>query len=314
MLKKISIGLGICLALVAGYWTFDVIDQQFRLSNIRFEDSIEPLLPPDANQLIQLKTLLEKPFTYLDRGKQSFVFVSQDKKFVLKFFDARCLKCSDSFFFSEQDGESLERKKDRLFEGYRLAYQHDKDHTGLLYVQLAPTQTHQLQATVYDRFGIKHVIDLNQVPFVVQQKVTTTRRLITTLLQRSNVLAAKQHLRKIVDMYVSEYHRGIADLDHNFMYNTGFVEGKPLRIDVGRLYYDEKIKEYAIFSQDLEKIAIQRLGEWTKRHFPQYRNEILDDMQAKLKEVQAATSALHAEQAAPNKRTSTLINIGLQSR
>lgn len=284
MLRKIFIGLGLCFLCVGGFWVYDLLERQFRLSNIRWEELID-LPSSNADQLVLLESIFEKPFTYLDRGKQSFVFISYDKKYVLKFFDARAVQSPNYFFFSKENDDSLERKKERLFDGYRLAYDQDRENTGLLFVQLGASIKHKLQATVYDRFGFKHVIDLSEVPFVIQKKATPTRKLITSLLQKGNVASAKSYFRKIIDMYVEEYKRGICDLDHNFMYNTGFVDGKPIRIDVGRLCYDEKVKNDEVFSKDLEKIAIQRIGEWTKRHFPQYRQDILDDMRTKLNEI-----------------------------
>lgn len=275
----------IFLLLVTIYFSYGFIDKQFKVSNITFDEKLVPLATPTKEQEAFLEKLLTHPFTYLDRGKQSFVFLSHDKKHVIKFFDARCLKCSELGWFSPYTPESLIRKKERLFEGYKVAFEKDRSHTGLEFVQLAPTHEYSKQAVVYDRFGIKHEIDLSKVPFVVQVKAIPTRRVIKSLLQRSNVEGAKQHLRKIVEMYVTEYRMGIIDRDHNFMYNTGFVDGEPIRIDVGRLYADVSVKDYSVFSLDLHKVAIERVGEWMQRHFPQYREEIVADMQLKLLEV-----------------------------
>ena len=143
------------------------------------------------------------------------------------------------------------------------------------------------KVNVTDRWGFHHAIDLSRVPFVIQQKATPTRQVITELLNNGQVELVKQHLRLIVDMYLDEYRRGIWDRDHNYMYNTGFVDGLPIRIDVGRLRYNENMKDPAYAARDLQKVAVQRTSEWLNRHFPQYREEIVADMNRKVNEFHA---------------------------
>lgn len=276
-----------CLGLAAVYGCLEFADQQFRIDNISFGAQKEAQ-GPNEEQLALLKNLFSQPFKYLDRGRQSFVFESEDGKYALKFFDARRLKGTKSFFLTPRDPERLARKKKHLLEGYKVAFLYDQKYSGLLYVHLGPSHSLNLKATVYDRFGIKHTIDLDHVPFVIQKKATTTRDVLTQLLEKGDLDEAKHKLRQIIDMYVDEYRLGIHDLDHNFMYNTGFVDGSPIRVDVGRLRKDETMKYPSVFSYDLEKIAIHRVGDWTQRHFPQYREELLQDMRAKLNEVSTA--------------------------
>lgn len=230
----------------------------------------------DDKQLAEIKAIVRQPFAYLDRGKQSYAFISQDRRYVLKFFDNRCWKSKPG---------RCQRKLLRLLSGYRLAYGKDRDHSGLVFVQLDPNANLDVKANVMDRFGFRHEVDLSKVPFVLQHKAVPLRVVLTELLQQGDVAEAKQRLRQIIDMYVEEYQRGIYDRDHNFMYNTGFIEDKPVRIDVGRLRFDERYKDKQVYVEDLEKIALDRVGGWMQRHFPAYRNEILIDMQAKVKEV-----------------------------
>jgi hypothetical protein len=72
------------------------------------------------------------------------------------------------------------------------------------------------------------------------------------------------------------------------MYNTGFIDTFPVRIDLGRLRQNPAFTEPTVFGKDLAKIAIDRVDEWTRRHFPQYREAILIEMQAKLHSILSA--------------------------
>lgn len=285
LFKSLLLAAGILIAVVIAYSYYD---RQFRLANIQgnWPTSYDVQIAPD--KLPKLKEIVSQPFYYLDRGKQSFVFISQDQKTVLKFFDVRCMRSGMIPFLFSIGKKQCSKKLKRLFEGYQIANAHDSAYAGLLFLQLAADPSYHRQVTLIDRFGFKHDIDLSKVPFVLQEKATPLRQLITSLLEVGNVTEAKRRLRQIIDMYIDEYQHGIFDSDHNFMYNTGFVDERPLRIDLGRLHLDEKIKDPAVYQQDLEKIAVQRLGDWLERYSPRYRKEILEDVKLKLNEVSNA--------------------------
>lgn len=257
-------------------------DQQFRLSNItpNWTDEQLAYLESETAGWMQnkthLKAIASMPFHYLDRGKQSYVFASADGKYVLKFFDTKCRKSGAMPLIYPIGEKSCARKVRRLIRGYLAAREYDADNTGLIYVQLIPDPTYSIPMTVTDRFGIRHEIDLSLVPFALQQKAVPTREVISKLLAKGDVKTAKELLRKIVAMYLAEYRQGIIDLDHNVMANTGFVEDKPIRLDVGRLKYDESVKNPAVYLEDLNKVTSGRVRVWLERHFPEYQNELAE--------------------------------------
>jgi hypothetical protein len=270
------------LNCIFGYQFFD---SQFKLKNIQFDfherASSSFIFLDDSTNFLPI---LKQHYTYLDRGKQSYVFVSEDGKYILKFFDARSLQ-PNPFSFSFSSIKSLKRKKKQLFEGYRIAYLKNREHSGILFMRLRadPSLNHHVLLT--DRFGLIHQIPLNSVPFIIQIKAVPTRDLITSLLKKNNLSEVKMSLRKIINLYLDEYRRGIYDQDHNFMYNTGFVGNQPIRIDLGRLTEDVAFIQPEIYMHDLKKIALERVDGWMSRHFPQHRQEIIDDMQSKLQEI-----------------------------
>lgn len=262
--------LALLAAIAVVLWfAYAFVDRQFKLSNVQGNWPLVESVPLTDETKIQLAELFSAPFHYLDRGKQSFVFVSKDQQYVLKLFDARCLRSGDSFLFSITE-EHCAKKLAQLFEGYRVGAAYDAEHAGLIALQLVPDPTYTLPITLIDRFGIHHQIDLSQVPFVVQQRATPLREVISSMLERGEEEEALKALQQIVEMYLQGYRKGIVDLDHNFMYNTGFVDGHPIRIDLGRLQYQEEVKNPSIYRQDLDKVFRERLREWLERHFPKY--------------------------------------------
>lgn len=295
-LKKFAIVLIVIGCLVAAYI---FIGSQFRFGNIRDDSLAEQEVLVDSIDESVLRQVLEQPYTYLDRGRQSYVFESKDGHYVIKFFDLgryrhEVLTFLDSIkrtyspwkFKDWVNQARMKRKMTRLFSGYKLAYERDREHSFIIFQQLLPNPLLNHSVEVSDRFGFKHQIDLSKVPFVIQSKAVPTRVVMTELLEQGNVAEAKWHLRMLLDMYMTEYKQGIYDRDHNFMYNTGFVNGKPMRLDVGRLRSEEQYKEKKLALKDLEKIAIDRTEGWMQRHFPKYKEEILADMHIKLRELQ----------------------------
>lgn len=276
--------IGILAALFL-FFAYDFADRQFRLGNVRVDGNETHEFFLNTDEELLLNSVLDQPYYYLDRGRQSFVFVSADGKYVLKFFDIRRYRPGWPTLFSSSSPARMQRKLKRLFQGYRLAYERDRDHAAIIFQQLVPNPALKKETVLFDRFGFKHVIVLGQVPFIIQRKGVPTREELSDLLRKGDVGNAQRRLRQILDMYADEYKRGLFDRDHNFMYNTGFVEDKPIRLDVGRLRADESYKEADIARSDLEKIAFERTEGWLMRHFPQYRDTIIQDMHEKVEEI-----------------------------
>lgn len=274
------------IVVIAGLpFLYNLGDSQFRFKNIQEDVIGKQAIDLDIAEQNKLKHILAQPYRYLDRGRQSIVFVSQDEQYVIKFFDLRRYKPGWPTLFSSSSLARMKRKMDRLFRGYNLAYEQDRDHAFIVFQQLTPNPLLKQSIILTDRFGFKHNINLAEVPFIVQNKAVPTREEMTALLNKGDVATAKKRLRQLLDMYMVEYARGIYDRDHNFMYNTGFVGNKPIRLDVGRLRAEERYKDPTIALEDLEKIAINRTEGWLERHFPQYRDEIIADMHLKLEQL-----------------------------
>jgi hypothetical protein len=271
--------IGFCVYVASGYF----FDRQFSVNAITFPEIKPNRIALSPEEYARLKAYFDEPFTYLDKGHQSFVFISGDGKTVLKFFDAKSLKGFSVFPFttSKSVERSLRRLK-TLLDGYQLAYEKDLKNSGLDYVQLAPNPNVNITATLYDRFGFSHSLELGNVLFAIQNAATTTRAVLREQLNADDVIGAKASLDKIVDMYMDEYQNGIYDRDHNFIDNTGFIDGRPIRIDSGRLQYDETMKNPDVYRKDLQNVIIKRSARFLGKYYPEYQSEVLSYLEAKI--------------------------------
>lgn len=256
------------------------LTDDFRLSNMTYPLPFEaPWKVPHLtiDERAELALILDQNFHYIGKGAQCYAFQSDDRQFVLKFFKFKHLK--PNLFvdlippispFKSYKRKCIERKKRKLigvFNGYDLAFRENRIGSELLYVHLVPTDDLNLHVKVFDKIGFERQIDLDRTVFLVQRKGETLRMRMKYLLANKQLEEAEKAIASIVDMYISEYQKGVYDHDHGVMHNTGFVGSKAFHLDVGKLNRDERMKEPAFYKKDLEHV-LWKIDTWVKAHYP----------------------------------------------
>lgn len=273
------------------------LTDDFRIANMTYEiphQSNWEIAPLTVEEKAELNTALDQPYTYIGKGAQVYAFASADDKYVLKFFKFKHLK--PSFFidwlptippFEPYKSTQIKRKDRKLksvFNGYKVAWERDRDNTGLIYIHLNKTNELNKKVTVKDKIGREHTIDLDDVVFVVQKKGKTLRTVMTELLSKGDVKQGIHRFEQIIDMYMDEYSKGIWDHDHGVMHNTGFIGDVPLHLDVGKFNYEEKLKDPTNYKPDLIWVA-GKMDLWVKREYPNYHPEIRSALEHHLSEI-----------------------------
>ena len=243
---------GACLAI-----TGDLCQKQtkgFRLQNILakgcYEEPVE--LIPDA-KMQELEEILSQPFTFFKKGQQCFVFLSQDKKHVLKLF--RWDKLHASFLeklFSKDAHERKEKKRESDFISYKIAWNNLKEETGLVFLQLGKRSKINIPITLYDRIGIKHSISTSDIGFILQKKSDDFYPIF-----QEGAEDLKPFFSSLSSLLQSRVDKGISDSDISLEYNMGILEGKPILFDIGNLTKKETSvkEESALILKTLEEKA-----------------------------------------------------------
>lgn len=270
------------------------LTDDFRIANITEELSYRPEWKIEASSLADqshLQKILNQPFFYIGKGAQSYVFGSEDGKYVLKFFKFKHLRPSPYLewlpswtpleSYRLRQAARKERKFESVFSGYHLAYTVHKEESGLIFVHLNKTQQLFPRVTVIDKIGLSHSIALDDVAFIVQYRGETLRTVIQRLLEEGNIDQTKQRLDQIFDLYVSEYQKGIYDHDHGVMQNAGFTGHRPIHLDVGKLKSEEKMRSKPYYSDDLSLVGA-KIGYWIKHHQPTYYPMLAQHIEAKV--------------------------------
>lgn len=220
------------------------------ISDISFSKEWEiPSL--DSAESGKLQSIFSQPFHYLDCGGQSYAFLSQDGKIVLKFFKMHHLrqypwlyKVALPPFLDKFKWMALLYQKQRLervFSSCKIAYSELKDETGLLYMNLnTNAELKTLHVKLIDKIGIAHELSLSNIPFVLQYKADNAFKTLRAHLKKQDLRAAKNVVKEIVNFLALRHQKGIKDLDPAPRRNIGLVETQAIAIDIGSFYHIEK--------------------------------------------------------------------------
>lgn len=221
--------IGIITALLLGGYVWLSNHKSFGFSVGKITSSF-PADPTFETPLISANlkyALFSQDYRYLSSGAQLYAFVSEDGKYVIKFF--RVKKIEDA------------QKRKSLFSAYKLAYEELRKESGLLMLHLNKTTDLSTKLRVRDKLGFSHTIDLDQTEFVVQEKAELIFDYLKKLPSKDQV---DQAIGAILDLVRHRIEKGITDQDKAVSHNYGFVDGRPIHLDIGRIYKGTTANEY----------------------------------------------------------------------
>jgi len=246
----------------------------------------------------ELEKVFTQKFRYLGCGGQSFVFVSEDKEYVIKFFKHRHFRKPYSLLLNIPLPGILELsrlyklnkalfKLTRDFSSYKLAYEELQEEAGLIYIHLNKGTHLNRSLNIIDKIGIEHEIDLDKIEFVVQRRADLLYPRIDELMQRGDIHGAKQALHAVLDVIVTRCKKGIFDEDPRIHNNLGLFGQRAIFIDIGRFVRDEKRTFPSVYINDLKIIIGKRLRPWLERDHPQlitYLDEEINKLENSIRE------------------------------
>lgn len=299
--KKFPYGwLGVVLTLIVltaltrlYYWATDDIRIANMIHEIPYHKEWE-IAPLTTEQQEKLDGVLKQKFYYIAKGTQSYAFGSEDGLYVIKFFKFKHLKpnwfvdnlppISPFVEYRDKQAARKQKKLDGAFAGYHLAYETHREDSGLLFIHLNKSKDLHKTVILVDKIGLEHHADLDKMVFFVQKKVETTRHRINESMKKGDLASAKENIRKIFDLYVSEYKKGIYDRDHGVMHNTGFAGDQPIHLDVGMLSRKESMKHPQEAKDDLALI-VRKFRIWFTENYPDSSAEMMQDIELKMNQL-----------------------------
>jgi hypothetical protein len=250
--------------------------REFRPDDFRYHlSSTLPMEVPVLNQKDEeeVRHILSQKFHYLAFGKQMTAYESQDHQYVLKFFNPRA-PIEKSWFFNPLYIKRLCTLKwisdayfkrgarlTRLFERYVLAYKNLKEETGLVFVHLYAGTNPCHVIEVVGKDGKNYLVDPSHTPFILQKKTELAGHYLHKLREMGNQEELDKALQELRTLFVSRAKKGFTDRIQTLYNNYGFLNGKAVQIDFGRICYDPSIAKNV--DAELERISL-----YLKRSFP----------------------------------------------
>lgn len=278
--KLITIFITLILLYGVGRLYFYFTDG-FSVSNIASTFSPSPsretrALSPYEKQHVDY--ILSQKFTYLGKGCQSYVFLSEDKNYVLKFFKYQRFYIqpwmeSLSFIpfiksYKEKKLAKKHEKLNRFFVAWKVAFDELQKETGLVFVHLNKTSDLNKTLSFTDKMGFSYNVNLDDMEFMVQKKAEMLCPYLKKLIDQKKLPEAKLFLNRLTALISSEYSRGFADHDHALMQNTGVFDNMPIHIDVGQFAKDETAKDSQVFKQHLFN-KMYKFRAWLAKESPE---------------------------------------------
>lgn len=252
----------------------------FSLSNITFAlpyDARWVTHPLSAEEEANLNEILSQKFRFLGKGCQSYVFESDDGRYVIKFFKYQHFRPRawiDLFTFipaveDYRQNKMVEKREllERLFTSLKIAYEHLQEDTGVVYIHLNKSRNLDKEVIIYDKMGLKHPLNIDDYEFVIQRKAKMLATEINQLMASQQQQEAEIIIDKLLALILKEYSNGYADNDHALMQNTGILDGRPVHIDVGQFVKNNQVKNPGLYKQELFN-KTWRFHDWLKGTHP----------------------------------------------
>ncbi len=235
-----------------------------------------------------IKCTLAQPFYYLNCGSQSYVFLGEDGKTVLKFFKFQHMRIPPWIEplplpkgLNKVRQVKMAKKRAVLaktFDSFQIAYEKMKRETGLLFLHLCPKKNLNLSVTIYDKIGKPHKLCLDGIPFLLQERAGLAYDSIDHWMANEEIEKAKAGINHLLKLSVKRCELGIFDKDPDFSTNFGFINDEAIQIDFGRLSLNENEKLKSIYGPEMVRIT-RDLELWIKTHHPVLLNAFYETLE-----------------------------------
>jgi hypothetical protein len=224
-----------------------------------------------------IKKILDQPYTYLASGSQSYVFLSDDGEYILKFFKHKRWRLSPLLEFfplpAKLDAKRAYWKKkknetvDATFGSCLISFHTFKKETGTLFVHLNKTPLNQT-ITLKDRIGFKHHLELSDVEFVLQKRAIPTDVYLLSLKKQRKTKEAEKALASLLAFTLERAEQGYSDKDPHLIRNFGFINDEAAQIDIGGFHHDPKKDLLYYRTQEIPRIE-KKLLPWLEENYPE---------------------------------------------
>lgn len=230
-----------------------------------------PIDPLKEEEREKIKQILSQPFYYLGKGKQSYIFESDDHQYVLKFLKQNHFRKKyhlKYFFLSNKDldNENYHRRKTlkSILDSFFLAYQKLRNETGIIWINLNRDFPPQA-VTLMDKLGMPYRIPIHQFEWVLQIKVVPAENYFLEL----PIPKMAKTIDDLMGAIEKRCEKNIIDLDQDIVQNIGFnpISNEIIFMDFGFFVEDLTISNIKNTQEEKRKRLLS-LKKWSEKSCP----------------------------------------------
>ena len=247
-------------------------------------------VPISEKDLGESEKALGETYSYLTSGSQSFVCISSQGQYIVKFFKHKRWRINPFLDqiplppYLKMKKEKWKQKKQKTirstFNSCKISYTKLHDETGIIFLHLNKTNHLNKNLIVRDRLGYKHKLNLDEIAFIIQKNATATDQYLLELRKKGDLKEAKKSIRNLLNFTVQRATEGYNDKDPHLIRNFGFINDQVIEIDLGGFYQDPKKNEDYFFSHEIYRIR-RKLMPWIKKNYP----ELMDYVENQIKKI-----------------------------
>jgi len=290
MIGKWVVLLGVIVAGIYGIVKIQQIESKVtqiaRPARLFHPSTIESRFEPRSEWEVELSpfhdrffyVVSQQPLYWLGRGMQVLVFVTQDQKYVVKFFQLNRLRTPSSrgFFrdlFAKETKEKQQsriRHREEIFSSSKICFEELQDETGIVYVHLNRTRDKIKGVKLIDRYGQSHRIRGDHASFVVQKRADYVIPTLTKLVEAGQLEEAKSRIQQIFDLLLTLAQKGFVDGDDALVRNNnvGFTDDRAIYIDTGHLFRVDNLDILARMKYEFT-VRLEPLESWLQVLYPE---------------------------------------------
>lgn len=221
------------------------------------------------------RQILRQKFYYLGRGRQVFVFVSEDEKYVIKFFNFHHFYYPLGF----KKIPFLKDKSQRLFSvcsSYKLAFTKLQKETALVYVHLDRQKLDRGlgKISLFNSIGLPLKVDLDKTYFVLQEKAEPFFPHLSRLAREKKL---RPGVNAFLDAVAKRLSCKIVDDDLDIAKNYGFIKDKAVNFDAGRLLQKKHLSRQ-MQRKEFYKSA-KKLVFWIDSNYPEEKAYLISRLE-----------------------------------
>jgi hypothetical protein len=293
-------------ALVRGVQWWEGSAEGFRLYKIQSTPVFDERWDVNyTNEDLLLATkALSQRYVYLGHGFQCYAFVSEDGKYVIKFFRHQRLRLPEfvmslpSFPFFDEWRKSrqleLSRRQDHLLRSCKTSWDIARHETAMVMVHLNVTKGLFPTIQILDSLQNTYNIELDNYQFLLQRKAVHVKPTIAALMKEGKTQQAEECIDKIFSLFLECAKKGIVDTDGALVRknNLGFFEDRAIYIDGGKLASRKSACTKIDFKKDIKRL--RPLHKWLSQEYPQLAKYFMEAQSRAVDAVESVVAEAHA--------------------